>query len=390
MNDVTSLKGNWGFPNSIRFGCGRIAELPAALQELGIKKPLLVTDAGLAALDVTERVMDLCAAAGMPCDLFKDVKPNPTAENVEEGVVAAKEFGSDGVIAFGGGSALDAAKAVALMVGQNRPIWDFEDVGDNWTRVNAAGMIPVVAVPTTSGTGSEVGRASVITNAQNHTKKIIFHPDMLPGRVIADPELTAGLPPFVTAFTGMDALSHALEAYSAPGYHPMAEGIAIKAIMLVKDNLPQAVADGGNLVARSNMLAASSMGAVAFQRGLGAMHALAHTLGGLYDAPHGLLNAVLMPYVLVANRSVIEERIGDLALTLKLEPSFDAFLQWVLDIRTEVGIPNDLAGLDIKDDEAQKVGRLSEIDPSAGTNPILFTADAYAAIFRKAVSGDLN
>ena len=292
---------NWNYPTSVKVGAGRASELPQWCASLGMKRPLLVTDPGLAALPMTVKLLDSCRSAGLDAGLFHAIKGNPTGKNVDDGVAAFKAGGHDGVIAFGGGSALDAAKAIALMAGQDRPLWDFEDVGDNHLRVNVAGMAPVVAIPTTAGTGSEVGRASVITDEREHVKRIIFHAKMLPAVVILDPELTVGLPPKITAATGMDALSHSLEAYCSPFYHPMAVGIAVEGIRLVKDYLPRACENGSDLEARLQMLVASSMGATAFQRGLGAMHALAHPLGALYDAHHGLLNAILMPYVLRAN-----------------------------------------------------------------------------------------
>jgi hypothetical protein len=276
------------------------------------------------------------------------------------------------------------------MGGQNRPIWEFEDVGDNWTRADPAGIAPIVAVPTTAGTGSEVGRASVITDDEHHVKKIIFHPRILPQIVIADPALTLGLPAGLTAATGMDALSHNLEAFCAPGYHPMARGIAVEGMRLIHAWLARAVEDGGDLEARGHMLVASAMGATAFQRGLGAMHALSHPLGALYDAHHGTLNAVVMPYVLLANRAAIEEEIAYAAGCLGLERAgFPAFLDWVLGLRARIGIPENLAGLGIDDRQAELVGRMAIEDPSAGSNPVAFSAEQYAALFRRAVAGDL-
>ena len=339
---------------------------------------------------MTVKLLDSCRSAGLDAGLFHAIKGNPTGKNVDDGVAAFKAGGHDGVIAFGGGSALDAAKAIALMAGQDRPLWDFEDVGDNHLRVNVAGMAPVVAIPTTAGTGSEVGRASVITDEREHVKRIIFHAKMLPAVVILDPELTVGLPPKITAATGMDALSHSLEAYCSPFYHPMAVGIAVEGIRLVKDYLPRACENGSDLEARLQMLVASSMGATAFQRGLGAMHALAHPLGALYDAHHGLLNAILMPYVLRANQSVIASRIGLLARYLELpDPSFDSFLDWVLEMRAALGIPHTLAQIGIDAKEAERIGRMAHADGSAGTNPIPFTPQAYAGILVNAVEGVL-
>lgn len=390
MTDMNAYRANWNYPTAVKVGAGRIAELADWCKSLGMKNPLLITDPGLAGLPMIARSVDICKQGGLGCAVFSGVKGNPTGQNVMDGVAAYKAGQHDGVIAFGGGSALDAAKAVALMVGQDRPLWDFEDVGDNYLRVNVAGMAPVVAVPTTAGTGSEVGRASVITDDAAHVKRIIFHARMLPAVVILDPELSTGLPAKLTAATGMDALSHSLEAYCSPFYHPMAAGIAIEGMRLVKDYLPRAVKDGNDLEARMQMLVASSMGATAFQRGLGGMHALAHPLGALYDAHHGMLNAILMPYVLKANQSVIEERITALARYLDLpNPSFTAFLDWVLRLREELGIPHTLAALGIGEDRLAQVGEMAVVDGSSGTNPIAFTAAEYSEIARRAVVGML-
>ena len=386
-----SLQGNWNYPTALRFGAGRIAELPEACGELGVSRPLLVTDPGLADLPMVGEAVANCRAQGLEAGLFSDIKGNPTGDNVDAGVAAFRDGDHDGVVAFGGGSGLDAGKAIAFMSGQTRPIWDFEDVGDNWTRADPAGIAPIIAVPTTAGTGSEVGRASVITDQEHHIKKIIFHPKILPQIVIADPALTLGLPPRITAATGMDALSHNLEAFCAPGYHPMARGIAVEGMRLIHDWLALAVEDGGNLEARSHMLVASSMGATAFQRGLGAMHALAHPLGALYDAHHGTLNAVVMPYVLLANRPAIEDDLAYAAGSIGLDQaSFPAFLDWVLALRDRIDIPHDLQALEIGDEQADLIGRMAVEDPSASTNPTDFSAEQYAALFRRAVAGDLS
>ncbi|PJI40965.1 iron-containing alcohol dehydrogenase [Ferrovibrio sp.] len=384
------LTGKWNYPTTIWSGPGRIAELPQACRSLGMKKPLLITDQGLAGSAMVKACIERNAAAGLPTGLFAGVKGNPTGANVEAGVAAYKAGGHDGVIAFGGGSGIDAAKAVALMAGQTRPLWDFEDVGDNSDRVNVAGMAPVVAVPTTSGTGSEVGRASVITNEDSHEKKIIFHPRMLPALVIADPELTVGLPPHITAATGVDAFVHCFEAYCAPGFHPMADGIALEGMRLIKQYLPRAYRDGTDIEARSRMLAAASMGAVAFQKGLGGVHALAHPIGAVYDTHHGLTNAVLLPYLMRHNRAAIAERMRLLAQVLDLpQQTFEAVFDWVLAFRKELGIPNSLADIRVPVDRAAEIGRMAEQDPSAGGNPIPVNAAALEAVFRKAVAGDL-
>lgn len=388
---VDQLTGNWNYPTSVRFGVGRATEIGAACAELGMKNPLLVTDPGLAALPMISDAVKSVKTVGLGCAVFSNVKPNPIGENVDDGVAVYHAGKHDGVIAFGGGSGLDAAKAIALMVGQSGSVFDYEDVGDNWTRVKPEGVAPIVAVPTTSGTGSEVGRASVITDATNHIKKIIFHPKMLPEIVIGDPQLTVGLPKHITAATGMDALSHNLEAYCSPFYHPMAEGIAVEGIRLVKEYLPTATENGSDLIARSQMMIASTMGATAFQRGLGGMHALAHPLGALYDAHHGLLNAILMPYVLIRNKPVIEDRIARLAAYMGLaDASFDGFLAWVLDIRKQLNIPNDLGALNIDDERAELVGKMAVEDPSSGGNPIKLTAEEYTELFLNAVKGDLG
>ncbi len=381
---------NWNYPTNVKVGAGRISELADLCKSMGIASPMLLTDPGLASLPMVQAVVDDLNAAGLNCRLFSAIQANPTGGNVADGTAWYLEHDRDGVIAFGGGSALDAGKAVALMVGQDRPIWDFEDVGDNWQRVNVEAMAPVIAVPTTAGTGSEVGRASVITDQLHHIKKIIFHPNMLPEQVILDPELTVALPPSITAATGMDALSHNLEALCSPFYHPMATGIAVEGIRLVQEYLPRAVSDGSDIEARTQMLVCSSMGATAFQKGLGAMHALAHPLGGLYNAHHGMLNAILMPYVVKANRGKIESRIERLTRYMGLaEPSFDGFLSWILSLREQLAIPHTLAAIDIDDSRAGQVARMAVEDPSAGGNPIEFTTAEYQQLFVDAVQGNL-
>ncbi|MDO6708759.1 iron-containing alcohol dehydrogenase [Photobacterium sp. 1_MG-2023] len=386
-----ALQGNWNYPTPMTVGAGCLDQIASACRGAGISRALLVTDPGLAELPMVTQTVALCREAGIGCEVFSKIQGNPTGENVEDGLAVYRQGGFDGVIALGGGSSLDAAKAIALMAGQTLPLWAFEDVGDNWQQANAEAIAPVIAIPTTAGTGSEVGRASVITDSANHVKKIIFHPQMLPVRVLLDPQVTTGLPPHITAATGMDALSHNLEAYCATSYHPMAEGIALEGIRLIKTYLPQAVAQGDDLEARTQMLVASSMGATAFQRGLGGMHAIAHTLGALYNKHHGLLNAILMPYVLVANRSVIEDKITHLARYLDLpEPGFDSFLNWILDFRAALNIPHTLAEIDITVEEAGRVGEMAVQDPSAGGNPIAFSAAVYSQIFVDAVTGRLT
>jgi alcohol dehydrogenase class IV len=337
-----------------------------------------------------DRAVEACRDAGLGCALFSDVKGNPVGANVDAGVAAFRKGDHDGVIAFGGGSALDVGKAVALMVGQARPLWDFEDREDWYTRVDEAGMAPVVAVPTTSGTGSEVGRASVITDESDHTKKIIFHPRMLPAMVIADPELTVGLPPGITAAVGMDALSHNLEAFCSPFYHPMAQGIALEGMRLIQAWLPVAYQDGGNLTARAHMMVASTMGAAAFQKGLGGMHAMSHPCGAVLDTHHGLTNAVVMPYVLAFNRSAIAQRMAALARYLDLAaPSFDAVLDWILDLRRRLDIPNTLSDLGVTPDHVAQLAPMAAVDPSVGGNPATLTVEHLTGLFNDAIDGTL-
>jgi alcohol dehydrogenase class IV len=389
LPDPKSLRRDWSYPTAVRFGVGRIEELPAACAALGITRPLMITDPGIALHAVGERVLGIARGA-LPTGLFSNVRPNPTAGDVAAGVEALRAGGHDGVIALGGGSGLDAAKTIAFMVAQNRPVWDFEDRGDNWRRASLAGLVPVVAVPTTAGTGSEVGRAAVITNEDSHEKRIIFHPRMMPGQVIADPELTLGLPPNLTAWTGMDALSHSLEALCTPGFHPLADGIATEAIRLIHRWLAVAVGHGQDLAARSYMLAAASMGAIAFQKGLGAMHALAHPIGGLLDRHHGLTIAIVMPYVLVTNRPAIEARLAGLARTLGLaEADFDGLLGWILDLRRDLEIPNDLTALGVAEEHIPILAPRAAADPSAGGNPLALDEAGYAALYRRAINGRL-
>ena len=388
---LQQLQGNWSFPTAVTFGVGSIRQLPAACREEGINKPLLVTDAGLAKLDFVSELIDANGQAGLSTGLFCDVKPNPSGSNVEAGVRVYQQGRHDGIIALGGGSALDAAKAIALMVGQDRPLWDFEDVGDNWLRVNADGIAPLIAIPTTAGTGSEVGRAAVIVDESRQRKIIIFHPGMLANRVIADPALTTALPAALTAATGMDAFVHSLEAWCASGYHPMADGIALQAMTLISQWLPLACSEADNLEARSHMLAASMMGAVAFQKGLGAVHALAHPLGALYDKHHGLLNAILLPYVLQHNKPAIEDKLIHIARVLELEEaSFEGFLRWILQLRETLQIPDDLQAIGISTEQSQLIGEMAAADPSAAGNPVLLSATQYASLFEAAVQGNLQ
>jgi alcohol dehydrogenase class IV len=376
-----TITANWSYPTAIKFGAGRIKELADHCKAVGMKRPLLVTDRGLAPLPITQNALDILEAAGLGRAIFADVDPNPNDINLEAGVKAFHDGGHDGVVAFGGGSGLDLGKAVAFMAGQSRPVWDFEDVGDWWTRASVEGIAPIIAVPTTAGTGSEVGRASVITDSKTHTKKVIFHPKFLPAVTICDPELTVGMPRVITVGTGMDAFAHCLEAYSSPFYHPMSQGIALEGMRLVKDYLPRAVADPQDIEARANLMSAAAMGAVAFQKGLGAIHALSHPVGAIYNTHHGMTNAVVMPAVLRFNRPAIEERIARAGAYLGLSGGFDGFLDFVLDLRKTLGVPDALSGLGVGTDQIERMAEMAIVDPTAGGNPVELTLDSARALF---------
>ncbi len=380
-----TITANWSYPTAIKFGAGRIKELADHCKAAGMKKPLLITDRGLAPMAITQNALDILEANGLGRAIFADVDPNPNDVNLAAGVKAFKDGGHDGVVAFGGGSGLDLGKCVAFMAGQTRPVWDFEDVGDWWTRASVEGIAPIVAVPTTAGTGSEVGRASVITNSASHVKKVIFHPKFLPAVTICDPELTVGMPKVITAGTGMDAFAHCLEAYSSPFYHPMSAGIALEGMRLVKEYLPRAYKDGGDIEARANMMSAAAMGAVAFQKGLGAIHSLSHPVGAIYNTHHGMTNAVVMPPVLRFNRSAIEDKIVRAAAYLGISGGFDGFYDYVLKLREELGVPDKLAALGVGTDRIDEMSEMAIVDPTAGGNPVELTLDAAKTLFRECI-----
>ena len=368
-----TLNANWSYPTAIRFGAGRISEIADACFVAGIKKPLLVTDRGLAGMEITQKTLNLLDDAGLGRAIFADVDPNPNEKNAAAGVAAYKAGNHDGVVAFGGGSGLDLGKVVAFLAGQSRPIWDFEDIDDWWTRANSDVIAPIVAVPTTAGTGSEVGRASVITNSITQQKKIIFHPKFLPTVVICDPELTVGMPKFITAGTGLDAFAHCVEAYCSPHYHPMSQGMALEGMRLVKEYLPRAYSDGTDLEARSHMMSAAAMGATAFQKGLGAIHALSHPIGAIYHTHHGTTNAVCMPAVLKFNKPAIKDTLAEAANYLSISGGFDGFCKFVDELNDSLAIPKSLAGLGIENPDIDRIVSGALIDPSTGGNPIKMT-----------------
>ena len=384
-------KYNWNYPTTMWVGENRIKDLSIACKTLNIRKPLLVTDSGLAQSDIIKSALSNLKDGGIAVELYSNVVGNPTGTNVNEGVEFYKKNNCDGVIAFGGGSGLDVGKAIAFMSAQTLPIWDFEDVGDNWTKANSDKIAPIIAVPTTAGTGSETGRASVILNEETDVKNIIFHPKFLPSIVILDPVLTVGLPPKITAATGMDALAHNLEAYCAPGFHPMADGIALEGMRLINKWLLEAVKNGSNLEARMNMLTAASMGSTAFQKGLGAIHSLSHPVNALNNVHHGLSNAIFMPYVLTFNKDVIEEKIIKVCDYLELkDKSFDGFINWVLDLRKQLDIPHKLSEvIKEKDLQLDRLPKMALEDPSTGGNPKKLTEADMKVMYQHSMLGNL-
>ena len=384
-------KYNWNYPTSMWVGKDRIKDIAEACKKLNINKPLLVTDKGLAQSDIVKNTLLILKDNGISTKLYSNVVGNPNGTNVEEGVDTYKKNNCDGVIAFGGGSGLDVGKAVAFMSGQTLPIWDFEDVGDNWTKANSDKIAPIIAVPTTAGTGSETGRASVILNEETGVKKIIFHPKFLPSIVILDPVLTVGLPSKITAATGMDALAHNLEAYCAPGYHPMADGIALEGMRLINNWLLEAVNNGSNIEARMHMITAASMGSTAFQKGLGAIHSLSHPINALNNIHHGLSNAIFMPYVLTFNKDVIEDKIIKICNYLELkDQSFDGFINWVLDLRKKLNIPHKLSEvIDEKDLQLERLSRMAIKDHSTKGNPKPLTEADMKIMYQHSMMGKL-
>ncbi len=378
---------NWSFPTDVRIGVGCIRDLADECERHDIRRPLIVTDPGLVGLPMFDDVQRVLPS-GVP--VFSAIRSNPVGRNIEMGVEVFRSGDHDGVIAVGGGSALDCGKLIAFQAGQTRPMWDFEDVGDNWSLADAQAIAPVIAVPTTAGTGSEVGRAGVVTNEITQRKVIIFHPKMLPIVVLCDPNLTVDLPHTLTVGTGMDALSHSLEALCAPNYHPMAHGIGLEGCHLVLEHLPRVSADPADLRSRTHMMAAAAMGAVAFQKGLGGMHALAHPIGAVFDTHHGMTNAVLMPYVLRANRSAIEPTIERLAAYVGISGGFDGFVEHVLTMRDTLDVPHRLTELGVDPAQVDVIAKAAAVDPSAAGNPLPFTVELATEIFDEACSGQMT
>tara|TARA_B100000809_G_scaffold1622_1_gene1833 strand:+ start:2658 stop:3815 length:1158 start_codon:yes stop_codon:yes gene_type:complete len=384
------MKANWNYPTTIWVGENRCKDLNTACENLHIINPLFVTDKDLINLPMVKSIISHLKKKLHKLSLFSNFSGNPIGENVDEGVKVFNENKCDGIIAFGGGSGLDVGKAIAFMSGQSRPIWDFEDIGDYWTRADESKILPIIAVPTTAGTGSETGRASAIINKQTGIKKIIFHPKMLPSIVILDPVLTVDLSPRLTAATGMDALAHNLEAFCAPGFHPMADGIAIEGMKLIKESLLVAVKNGKDLKARINLLAAASMGSTAFQKGLGAIHSLSHPVNAQFNIHHGLSNAIFMPYVLTFNKNVIENKIITICDYLNLKKNFQSFLDWILDLRKKLNIPHKLSDVvDIKKVDLEQLSKMAFEDPSTGGNPKKITIDDMKILYEHSISGKL-
>ena len=378
-----TLIGNWSYPTQIKFGAGRIREIADACNQANIKRPLLITDKGLSNLPITSRTLQLMKEAGLGDALFSNVDPNPNEKNLNSGITAFKEGNHDGVIAFGGGSGLDLGKLVAFMVGQDRSVWDFEDVSDWWTRANPNTIFPIVAIPTTAGTGSEVGRASVLTNSDTLEKKIIFHPQILPKVVICDPELTIEMPKSITAGTGLDAFAHCVEAFSSPHYHPMSQGIAVEGMRLVIENLGKVYSDGSDIEARANMMSAALMGATAFQKGLGAIHALSHPIGAVHHTHHGTTNAVCMPAVLRLNEPKIRDRFDSVTGYLGIQNGFSGFKVFVDDFNASLNIPLRLSDLGVENPDLGKLVKGALSDPSCGGNPVKLTSDNLKALFEE-------
>ena len=375
---------NWNYPTNVWFGVDRSKEIQKACNTLGIKNPLIVTDPGLLQTSIIDEIN---SGLSSNTQIYSDVQGNPTGSNVTNGVKVFLEGNHDGVIAIGGGSGMDAGKGIAFLAHQSKPLWDFEDIGDWWTRADSSVIKPIIAIPTTAGTGSEVGRAAVFLNEENHKKKIIFHPKMLPQIAILDPSLTLNLPKSITAGTGMDALAHCIEAYSSPFYHPMAEGTALEGLRLVKENIQEVYHNGNNVEARSHMLVASMMGAAAFQKGLGAIHSVTHPVNSLYKTHHGTTNGTVMPFVLNYNRSTIEEKFTRLANFLDIKNGFEGIVDWIIELKKEMEIPETLKDMGVNEGDEIKLAPLAQEDPSTGANPLEMTVERFQELILNCISG---
>ena len=375
---------NWNYPTNVWFGVDRSKEIQEACDTLGIKNPLIVTDPGLLQTSIIDEIN---SSLSSNTQIYSDVQGNPTGSNVTNGVKVFLEGSHDGVIAIGGGSGMDAGKGIAFLAHQSRPLWDFEDIGDWWTRADSSVIKPIIAIPTTAGTGSEVGRAAVFLNEENHKKKIIFHPKMLPQIAILDPSLTLNLPKSITAGTGMDALAHCIEAYSSPFYHPMAEGTALEGLRLVKENIQEVYHNGNNVEARSHMLVASMMGAAAFQKGLGAIHSVTHPVNSLYKTHHGTTNGTVMPFVLNYNRSTIEEKFTRLANFLDIKNGFEGIVDWIIELKKDMEIPETLKDMGVNEGDEIKLAPLAQEDPSTGANPLEMTVERFQELILNCISG---
>ena len=375
---------NWNYPTNVWFGVDRSKEIQKACDTLGIKNPLIVTDPGLLQTSIIDEINSSLSSS---TQIYSDVQGNPTGSNVTNGVKVFLDGDHDGVIAIGGGSGMDAGKGIAFLAHQSRPLWDFEDIGDWWTRADSSVIKPIIAIPTTAGTGSEVGRAAVFLNEENHKKKIIFHPKMLPQIAILDPSLTLNLPKSITAGTGMDALAHCIEAYSSPFYHPMAEGTALEGLRLVKENIQEVYHNGNNVEARSHMLVASMMGAAAFQKGLGAIHSVTHPVNSLYKTHHGTTNGTVMPFVLNYNRSTIEEKFTRLANFLDIKNGFEGIVDWIIELKKEMEIPETLKDMGVNEGDEIKLAPLAQEDPSTGANPLEMTVERFQELILNCISG---
>jgi alcohol dehydrogenase class IV len=386
----------WNYPTEIFCGAGALDTLAERCLLLGMRNPLLVTDPGMLPLEPLALLKAHLQQADITFAVFSDIASNPSMADVARGVATFNAGKHDSLIALGGGSAMDAAKGISLSAVDPEGLVRFE-----WSQIIAhypsladfprLGLPKLIALPTTAGTGSELGREAVLTQSEQNIKRVISHPELLPATVILDPVLTRGLPGALTAATGMDALTHHIEAFCSPLYHPMSSGIAVEGIRLIQQHLTDAHVDGQNIVAREGMLVASAMAAVAFQKGLGGVHALAHPLGARYHKHHGLLNAILLPYVLIANQQAISEDITRLARYLELkQPDFAGFLDWVLGLRKQLGIPHSLGEIGLDAEAAVWVGEQALADiSSSDTNACVLDAAAYSQIFRNAVEGVL-